>query len=172
MAAVDNLWAPWRLEYVAGEKPDGCVLCAKHEGGDDAAEYVVARGVHVYAILNLYPYNNGHLMIVPYRHVAGLDELTRDESLECQQFLEHGITAARTALGPGGFNVGLNLGEAAGAGIAQHLHWHLVPRWQGDTNFMPVLGDVRVMPQHLTTTWRLLRDAWPVPTTDEATDQE
>lgn len=169
MAAVENLWAPWRLEYVAGDKPAGCVLCAKqHE--DDQQAHVVARGEHVYAVLNLYPYNNGHLMVVPYRHVADLEELTDEESREAQHMLALAIRAARAAMSPGGFNVGLNLGEAAGAGIAAHLHWHLVPRWQGDTNFMPVLADVRVMPQHLTTTWRLLRDAWPTDTSKEQTD--
>jgi len=160
MSSVENLWAPWRLEYVTGEKPEGCVLCAKAGEADDDAALVVARGTHVYVVLNLYPYNNGHLMVVPYRHVAELEELTREESAEAQRMLERAIRAARVALSPGGFNVGLNLGEAAGAGIAAHLHWHLVPRWQGDTNFMPVLADVRVMPQHLTTTLRLLRDAW------------
>jgi ATP adenylyltransferase len=172
MASVENLWAPWRLEYVTGDKPTGCVLCAKQEtGGGDREAHVVARGEHCYAVLNLYPYNNGHLMVVPYRHVADLDELTADEGAECQRMLERGIRAARAALSPGGFNVGLNLGEAAGAGIASHLHWHLVPRWQGDTNFMPVLADVRVMPQHLDTTWQLLRDAWDDPS-DERNDDD
>lgn len=159
MAAVENLWAPWRLEYVTRAKPAGCVLCHKRSD-DDEASLVVARGEHAYAVLNLYPYNNGHVMVVPYRHVGDLEELTTQESEECQRLLERGIRAARSALGAGGFNVGLNLGEAAGAGIAAHLHWHLVPRWAGDTNFMPVLADVRVMPQHLHTTWTLLRDAW------------
>lgn len=159
MAAVDNLWAPWRLEYVRDDKPEGCVFCAKQDA-DDRAAHVVARGEHAFVVLNLYPYNNGHLMVVPNRHVAELEQLTPAESAEAQQMLTRGIRAARAALGPGGFNVGLNLGEAAGAGIAAHLHWHLVPRWQGDTNFMPVLADVRVMPQHLDTTWKLLRDAW------------
>lgn len=172
MTAVENLWAPWRLEYVTEDKPaggDGCVLCAKGSIDEDAAAaYVIARGEHVYAVLNLYPYNNGHIMVVPYRHVADLVDLSRDESAEAQRFLERGIRAGRAAMGCGGFNVGLNLGEAAGAGIASHLHWHLVPRWQGDTNFMPVLADVRVMPQHLTTTWELLRDAWR--TDEEQTD--
>lgn len=160
MAAVENLWAPWRLEYVTGTKPDGCVLCAKARDGSDQDAHVVARGRHAYVVLNLYPYNNGHLMVVPYRHVADLDELTAEESAETQTLLRHAIRAARIALRPDGFNVGLNLGEAGGAGIAAHLHWHLVPRWSGDTNFMPVLADVRVMPQHLETTWKLLRDAW------------
>ena len=159
MAPNENLWAPWRLEYVTGDKPDGCVLCTKQDE-DDAEALVVARGEHVYVVLNLYPYNNGHLMVVPHRHVADLDALTLEESAEAQRMLERGVRAARSALGAGGFNVGLNLGEAAGAGIASHLHWHLVPRWQGDTNFMPVLADIRVMPQHMNTTWKLLRDAW------------
>lgn len=167
MAPVQQLWAPWRGEYVVGEKPTGCPLCTKLEQDDEAA-LIVARGEHVYAMLNLFPYNNGHLMVVPYRHVAELDELTAEASAEAQRMLERGIRAARAAMGPGGFNVGLNLGEAAGAGIAAHLHWHLVPRWQGDTNFMPVLADVRVMPEHLTTTWRKLRDAWAADDEQEA----
>lgn len=168
MTSVQQLWAPWRGEYVTGPKAEGCPLCEKQREADEPA-LVVARGAHVYAVLNLFPYNNGHLMVVPYRHVAGLDELTLEESAEAQRMLERGIAALREAMGPGGFNVGLNLGEAAGAGIAAHLHWHLVPRWSGDTNFMPVLADVRAMPEHLTTTWRKLRDAWPVATEEGAT---
>lgn len=181
MSSIENLWAPWRLEYVTGDRPagDACVMCAKLDADDEPA-LVIARGEHAFVVLNLYPYNNGHLMVVPHRHVAGLDELTLEESAECQRLLEQAIRACRSALGANGFNVGLNLGEAAGAGIAAHLHWHLVPRWRGDTNFMPVLADVRVMPQHLQTTWQLLRDAWadeasadttstPTPTTEEQT---
>lgn len=171
MASIDNLWAPWRLEYVAGDKPsDGCVLCAKQHQ-DDQDALIVARGELVYVMLNLYPYNNGHLMVVPYRHVAQLEQLTRAESEEAQRMLERGIIALREALGPGGFNVGLNLGEAAGAGIASHLHWHLVPRWQGDTNFMPVLADVRVMPEHISKTWRSLRDTWPTGDNQQETEE-
>lgn len=169
MASVQNLWAPWRGEYVVGEKPAGCPLCTKLELDDEAA-LILARGEHVYAMLNLFPYNNGHVMVVPYRHVADLEELTRAESAEAQRMLERGIRAARAAMGPGGFNVGLNLGEAAGAGIAAHLHWHLVPRWQGDTNFMPVLADVRVMPEHMATTWRKLRDAWTADEQEQTND--
>ncbi|MCW2961572.1 MAG: family hydrolase [Thermoleophilia bacterium] len=166
MAAIDNLWAPWRLEYVRGEQPAGCVLCAKPAGDDDADALIVARGTHMYAVLNLYPYNPGHLMVVPYRHVANLEELTVEESAEGQAMLAEGIRASRRAFGgregrgPGGFNVGLNLGSAAGAGIPDHLHWQLVPRWAGDTNFMPVLADIRVMAQHMQTTWQQLHDTW------------
>ena len=160
MAAVENLWAPWRLEYVRGEQPSGCVLCAKHAEDDDAAALVVARGAHVYVVLNLYPYNPAHLMVVPYRHVGGLEDLTREESAEAQRMLETAIRTIRGEMQPGGFNVGLNLGSAAGAGIPDHLHWQLVPRWAGDVNFMPLLADVRVMPQHMATTWKQLHDAW------------
>lgn len=159
--AVDNLWAPWRLEYVRGATPrDGCVLCDKPAEHDDAAALVVARGRHAYVVLNLYPYNPGHLMVVPYRHVADLGELTDEETAETHGMIARAVRTMRRQMQPGGFNVGLNLGEAAGAGIAQHLHWHVVPRWQGDTNFMPVLADIRVMPQHLHTTWNDLRSAW------------
>jgi ATP adenylyltransferase len=182
MTSVSQLWAPWRLQYVTAAPPveGSCVLCDKPREDDDRGSLVVARGEHVYALLNLYPYNNGHVMVVPYRHVAALEELTDAEAWEAQLMLRSGITACRAALSPGGFNVGLNLGEAAGAGIAQHLHWHLVPRWDGDTNFMPVLAEVRVMPQHLDTTWQLLRDAWPAsygapstpPMTNTATPHE
>lgn len=160
MAPVQQMWAPWRGEYVT-QPVDGCPLCTNQPRSDEDA-YVVARGEHVYAMLNLYPYNPGHIMVMPLRHVAGLDELTLDESAEAQRFLERSIRALRVAFpgGPHGFNVGLNLGSAAGAGIPDHLHWQLLPRWNGDTNFMPALADVRVMPEHMVTTWRKVRDAW------------
>lgn len=173
MAITGNLWAPWRLAYVRGETPPGCPLCVNGASDDDERSLVVARGEHMYVMLNLYPYNPGHLMVVPYRHVAGLEQLTEGELVEGQHLLVHALRACRLALGggdgagPGGFNVGLNLGAAAGAGIPDHLHWQLVPRWDGDTNFMPVLGDVRVMPQHMQTTWQLLRDAWAATETEE-----
>jgi ATP adenylyltransferase len=177
---VDNLWAPWRLEYVRGPKPPGCPLCAIPANGDDEAMLLVQRGEHMYVVLNLYPYNAGHMMVVPYRHVANLEDLTPEESREGQELLAQAIRVSRGAFGPkgddgahgpGGFNVGLNLGSAAGAGIPDHLHWQLVPRWNGDTNFMPVMADIRVMGQSLNTTWRLLRDAWHVTDTDtDSTD--
>jgi ATP adenylyltransferase len=110
-------------------------------------------------ILNLFPYNNGHCMVVPYRHVANLEDLTPHESTESLQLVQLVIRAMRETLNPGGFNVGLNLGSAAGAGIAPHLHWHVVPRWDGDTNFMPVLADIKVMPQHLEHTYDILQSA-------------
>ena len=157
---AERLWAPWRLTYVGTPKPEGCVFCAKPAEGDDRAALVVARGELCYVVMNLFPYNNGHLLVVPYRHVADLAELTREESAEAQRLLEAGLATVRAEMGCEGANVGLNLGEAAGAGIAQHLHWHLVPRWRGDVNYMPVLADVKVMPQHLDETWQLLREGW------------
>lgn len=158
---VEQLWAPWRLEYVADSTPastgsDGCVLCAKPQLDDDAAALIVGRGEYCCALLNLYPYNNGHVMVVPYRHVADLTELTEEETAESIALVKRVMEALRATMNPGGFNVGLNLGSAAGAGIAPHLHWHVVPRWHGDVNFMPVLADIKVMPQHLHTTWGLL----------------
>jgi ATP adenylyltransferase len=158
---AEQLWAPWRLQYVQRDGDDsGCVFCMKQDRPDDET-YVVARGTHCYAVLNLYPYNSGHLLVVPYRHVADLTELTNDESAECQVLLQQGLAALRATSNPDGCNIGLNLGSAAGAGVAAHLHWHIVPRWSGDTNFMPVVGDIKVMPQLMTDTWQQLRDAWP-----------
>jgi ATP adenylyltransferase len=155
---VQQLWAPWRLEYVSGDRPQGCVLCAKADDETDEKALIVHRGDSCYVVLNLYPYNNGHLMVVPYRHVATLTELNQDERHESLDLIERATVVLGSTMGCEGFNVGLNLGSAAGAGIEQHLHWHVVPRWGGDTNFMPVIADVKVMPQHLATTWTLVRD--------------
>lgn len=160
--ASGNLWAPWRLQYVTGDTPPGCPLCAKPQLDDDRAALVVHRGEYSCVILNLYPYNPGHLMVIPYRHVACLTELTTDELDESTRLLRAGISVLRDVMGsgPDGFNVGLNLGSASGAGIPDHLHWQLVPRWNGDTNFMPVLADTKVIPQHLDTTWQLVHDGF------------
>ena len=160
--ATDQLWAPWRLAYVTGDSPDGCPLCAKPASEDDRASLVVYRGEHCCVILNLYPYNPGHLMVIPYRHVGDLTELTDAELHESTQLLSTSITVLRQAMGrgPDGFNVGLNLGSGSGAGIPDHLHWQIVPRWQGDTNFMPVLADTKVIPQHLDTTWKLVHEGF------------
>lgn len=145
---LKQLWAPWRLSYVTKPKPDGCVFCAKPLQ-PDAESYIVARGEHAYVVLNLYPYNSGHLLVVPFRHVADLLELTDEESNEINQLLRDALKVVRTAFSPDGANIGINLGDAAGAGIAQHLHWHIVPRWSGDTNFLPVLAETNVISQTL-----------------------
>ncbi len=154
-----QLWAPWRLGYVTGEKPEGCVFCNKPQENDDEAALIIHRGSSCYVVLNLYPYNNGHTMIVPFRHVAEFTELSDDERSESLELIDLVIRSMKRAFSPEGFNVGLNLGDAAGAGIAAHLHWHIVPRWRGDTNFMPVLAETKVMPQHIQTTRELLADS-------------
>lgn len=146
---MKRLWAPWRLEYILGEKPGGCVFCT--EPGEDADEknYILHRDRLCYVIMNIYPYNNGHIMVIPYQHVQDLESLPDKTLAEMMLLAREACTIMRNAMGPHGFNVGINIGEAAGAGIKEHLHLHVVPRWENDTNFMAVLDDTRVMPQHL-----------------------
>jgi ATP adenylyltransferase len=164
--AFQRLWAPHRLAYILGEnKPagadgDDCPFCAIPAMSDEDG-LIVRRGAAAYAVLNLYPYNPGHLMVVPYRHVADLTEVTADEAAEISALTADAMRAVREASGAHGFNIGVNQGTVAGAGIAQHLHQHLVPRWGGDTNFMPVVGQTKVLPQLLRDTRSLIANAWP-----------
>jgi len=156
------LWAPWRLEYIkqAGEQ-DGCVFCDEAEGAlHDSGSLLLHRGQAAIAILNKYPYSSGHLMVAPTRHVGSLAGLADAEALEVHRLAVSGIDALDRVYGPGGFNLGWNLGHVAGAGIADHVHLHVVPRWSGDTNFMPVLAEVKVLPEHLVETRDRLRAAW------------
>jgi ATP adenylyltransferase len=153
------LWAPWRIEYVTSAKGGECVFCAAAAAEDDAAAHVVDRGAVCFTLLNAYPYASGHVMVVPYRHVAGLDGLTDPELLELWRLSRRAIAGLSDVMHPHGFNVGLNLGTVAGAGLADHLHLHVVPRWNGDTNFMPVLSGTRVISQALDATRALLADA-------------
>jgi ATP adenylyltransferase len=166
--AFERLWTPHRMAYIKGEgKPvgdDGCPFC-RAPGLPDADGLILARGELVYAVLNLYPYNSGHLMTVPYRHVADYTELTTEECAELAVFTQRAMAAVRAASGAQGFNIGMNQGSIAGAGIAAHLHQHVVPRWGGDTNFMPIVGHTRVLPQLLGETRALLAEAWPRPAT-------
>jgi ATP adenylyltransferase len=158
--AFERLYTPHRMAYIAGEgKGPDCPFC-EIPGMPDNDGLVVARGESCFAVLNLYPYNSGHLMLVPYRHVSGYDELTDEETVELAEMTQHAIRAVRHASGAQGFNVGMNLGSVAGAGIAAHLHQHVVPRWGGDTNFMPVVGHTKVLPQLLPETRNLLAKAW------------
>ena len=156
-----QLWAPWRLSYVqqAGEE-DGCVFCREVAGelGDDSL--VVHRGETGLVLLNKFPYSSGHLMVAPLRHVASLEELTESEVVEVHRLTSAAVAALRSAYSPDAFNVGWNLGEVAGGSITGHLHEHVVPRWAGDTNFMPVLADVKVVPEHLLATRERLTAAW------------
>lgn len=162
--AFERLWTPHRMAYIKGEgKPandDECPFCRAPELSD-ADGLVLARGTLVYAVLNLYPYNSGHLMTVPYRHVADYTELSVEECAELALFTQRAMTAVRAASGAHGFNIGMNQGAIAGAGIAAHLHQHVVPRWGGDTNFMPIVGHTRVLPQLLGDTRTLIAQAWP-----------
>ncbi|HUZ22237.1 MAG TPA: HIT domain-containing protein [Streptosporangiaceae bacterium] len=159
-----RLWMPHRLAYIKGEnKPpvaEDCPFCRIPQL-PNADGLIVARGLLVYAVLNLYPYNSGHLMAVPYRHVADYIELDDKETAELADFTKRAMTALRAAAGAQGFNIGMNLGGVAGAGIAAHLHQHVVPRWGGDANFMPVIGRTKILPQLLADTRELLASAWP-----------
>ena len=158
--AFARLYTPHRMAYIKGEGKDGdCPFCTIPALSDEDG-LVVARGELSYAVLNLYPYNSGHLMVVPFRHVASYDELSGPEAAEVATLTQHALRALRHASGAQGFNVGMNLGVVGGAGIAAHLHQHVVPRWGGDTNFMPVVGQTKVLPQLLPDTRALLAEAW------------
>jgi ATP adenylyltransferase len=150
---LDHLWAPWRLAYVAAAKApaenDPCFICGGLEANDDRAHLVAQRTAHSIVLLNRFPYNNGHLLVAPKTHKGDLQQLSSEEILDLQQTLTRMVKVLNGLMHPEGYNIGLNLGRAAGAGVPGHLHWHIVPRWNGDTNFMPVLGDVKVIAQSL-----------------------
>lgn len=150
MGEMKQMWAPWRMDYILQSKEQGCFICRIIHGDDDRNNLVLKRGEHSLVLMNRYPYNNGHLMVAPYRHIAGLEEMTPDEASEMMSLTTQSVTILRRAMKAEGFNVGLNLGDAAGAGLREHIHNHIVPRWTGDTNFMPVLGQTKVIPQSLT----------------------
>ena len=155
---MDQLWAPWRLEYVrVPDKGADCFLCAAAAADEDREKLVVWRGESCFCLLNCWPYNNGHIMVAPVEHKADLTDLSDEELLEHVRMLRRCRDALGAAIAPSGFNVGLNLGKAAGAGVPGHLHWHIVPRWEGDTNFMPVTANTRVIPQSLAALWEMLR---------------
>jgi ATP adenylyltransferase len=166
-----RLWTPHRMAYIQGEnKPasdadEDCPLC-RLERLDDAEGLVVRRSSVAFAVLNLYPYNPGHLMVCPYRHAADYTQLTSEEVLDMAELTQDAMRAVRAASGADGFNIGMNQGSVAGAGISEHLHQHVVPRWSGDTNFMPVVGHTRVLPQLLADTRELLSTAWPAEASD------
>ncbi len=158
---MENLWSPWRMKYVTDtENPDGCVFCTAPAQADDAARLIVHRGKDCFAILNRYPYTSGHLMVVPFAHVSSIELLTPDVRAELFEMVNRAIGVLREVYHPDGFNVGINMGEAAGAGIAEHAHVHIVPRWAGDTSFMSTVGETRVIPEELGVTWQRIREAW------------
>jgi len=154
---MEHIWAPWRIEYILMEKPGGCILCEKPEEAKDTRNYILYRGDKNFIMLNSYPYNPGHLLVTPYRHVGSLEELTEDERNEHFELVSRSVTVLRETFNPGGFNIGANIGKIAGTGIDDHFHSHIVPRWQGDTNYMTVLPDVRIVPQALAETYQKLK---------------
>ena len=156
---MDRLWAPWRTVYIGKDHGDVCIFCDKLESNEDAANYTVLRGDKTFVIMNLYPYNNGHLLIAPKRHVGDLADLDADELLELGQMTQRMVKTLRLAFNPEGFNIGVNLGKIAGAGVPGHFHVHIVPRWGGDNNFMPVLGDIRVISEGMEMTYKKIMDA-------------
>jgi ATP adenylyltransferase len=147
---MQQLWAPWRMEYIdEGAKDPGCIFCTKFRQPDLKAGLVLGHSRHAVVMMNNYPYNSGHLLVAPKHHANSLANLTPDEYSDLSEVLRRAIEITKQVYHPGGVNIGMNLGKCAGAGIEDHLHWHIVPRWEGDTNFMPVVGETRVMPQHL-----------------------
>ena len=157
----ERLWAPWRLEYIekASKDPggEGCIFVDLPKKEDDRKNLILFRGETAFVMLNAFPYTNGHLMVAPYKHTAEMSELTDDELLEVNQLVSQCLKWIKKAYGPDGFNIGVNLGKVSGAGIPDHIHWHIVPRWEGDTNFMTTVGEVRVLPQSLEESWERLR---------------
>jgi ATP adenylyltransferase len=165
---LERLWSPWRYQYISAggdEKTVACVFCAiQKDPARDEANFVVMRAAHNYVVLNLYPYTSGHILIVPNEHLGELDSAAKEITDEMMDLAKRTQTALRQVYKPGGFNLGMNLGAAAGAGIADHIHLHIMPRWAGDTNFMATVGETRVIPEDLTTTYArvkaVMRDEW------------
>ncbi len=156
---MKQLWAPWRMEYISGldQDDDECIFCQKPRQDQDEKNLILWRGESCFVMLNLFPYNNGHLLIAPYRHTAQLGEISEKERLEFWELVQEALRVLQISINPDGFNLGMNLGRAAGAGIDAHLHLHIVPRWNGDTNFMPVLDDTKVISESLEKTYRKLK---------------
>ncbi len=146
---MQNLWAPWRIEYILGKRESYCIFCPEGDGHSDEERLILYRGDLTMVVMNRFPYNNGHLLVAPWRHVSRLDELNEDEMLDLMRMVTKCTLVLKKLMRPDGFNVGLNLGTVAGAGIEAHLHYHVVPRWQGDTNFLTVFADIRSIPEHL-----------------------
>ncbi len=164
------LWAPWRLSYILGPKPDTCVFCLPEHTDEDEERLILHRGKYNFVIMNKFPYNNGHLMVTPYRHLMDFTALTPEECAEMMDFLQRCTKILQERFHCQGVNIGLNIGEAAGAGIREHLHFHLVPRWNGDSSFMAVMDEVRMVPEHLQASYKALKPLFEqsFPTCQEA----
>jgi ATP adenylyltransferase len=158
---MENLWAPWRMAFISPKtpQPQVCIFCTLPAAHRDAENYILYRGSLCYMVLNRYPYNNGHLMIAPFQHVASIEKLDAATLAELMAQVQLAVRALRMVMKPDGFNMGLNEGKVAGAGYADHMHFHIVPRWYGDTNFMPVIADIKVIPEHLDNVYQQLKQA-------------
>jgi ATP adenylyltransferase len=154
---MEHLWAPWRMQYIKMEKPHGCFLCDGPTEDNDEANFILYRGKWNFVIMNRYPYNPGHLLIAPYKHIANLEEMSQQAAHEHYDLVTKSVKVLKGAFTCVNFNIGMNLGAVAGAGTADHIHTHVVPRWQGDTNFMPVIGGLRVMPEAVEQTYQQLK---------------
>ena len=164
---MEHIFAPWRMQYILSNSDDspskgsGCIFCDFPKENNDEQRLIIHRGALCFVIMNAFPYNPGHLMVVPYRHTADFLSLTKDETSEMMSLCQTAHSVLTNLMKPHGFNIGMNIGKTAGAGIDQHLHMHIVPRWDGDTNFMPVLGEVRVVSEALSSTWKRISEVWP-----------
>ncbi|MCM8786980.1 MAG: HIT domain-containing protein [Candidatus Omnitrophica bacterium] len=154
---MENIWAPWRINYVTQKKFAKCIFCSSYKSQNDKKNFVLLRSNECFVMLNIFPYNNGHLMIAPNRHIAEFKELTKAEIIDIHQTSSKILSILEKALKPDGFNIGINIGRAAGAGIVSHLHIHIVPRWVGDTNFMPIISNTKVISQSLVDLYNLLK---------------
>lgn len=155
---VERIWAPWRMGYILSEKSDVCFLCEKVREGEDKKNYILDRGRYSFVIMNIFPYNNGHLMIAPYKHTGNLQDLSDEELLELMKILNKWVKILTDSFHPQGFNIGINLGKVAGAGLEEHLHYHIVPRWDGDTNFMPVVAGTKIISDSLDSCYEYLKN--------------
>jgi ATP adenylyltransferase len=159
---MDHLFATWRMDYIAAPKPEGCIFCDFPAEHRDEDRFILHRGTECFVILNLYPYNPGHMMVAPYRHTNVYESLTDEEHADMSRLTAHALRVLKRVMAPEGFNMGVNLGKIAGAGVDGHLHQHIVPRWNGDNNVMPVVADTRVVPEALRATYRKLKAEWDV----------
>jgi ATP adenylyltransferase len=158
---MEHIWSPWRYRYVSTAGPDdACIFCAKSAAGCDPDNHIVYRGERNFVILNLFPYTSGHLMVAPYEHVASIEDVSEETSIEMMLLVRRAVRLLRAVYRPRGLNLGMNIGECAGAGIAGHIHMHVLPRWPGDANFMSVVGETRVMPEAIEETYRKLKEVF------------
>lgn len=155
---MERLWAPWRMQYIEqGGRVEGCIFCVLPAAGKDDENLILLRGERAFVMLNSFPYNPGHLMVAPFKHTANMYDLEDNELLEINRLVRYSVRLLTEEMRPDGFNIGINLGRSAGAGVVDHVHWHVVPRWDGDTNFMPIVADTKVLPEGLSATYDKLK---------------